>query len=612
MSYFWTYARRLLDRPTTLALAVTMAFLSAAGLGAGLLAMPPVLRLFLYDDPNASLQSVAQERVPWLGEAIVQELPTDRFMSIVWLVAGLILLTLYGATANFLHAALAYRLTIRTVGDVRRHMFRHALHLPLKNIVGRSNEVVSRLMNDTEVLLGGYFALLSKIPADILKGLIAVIVAIVLDWRLALTALLVSPVLYVVIRKLGKRIRRASRGALQARSEVLGAATEAVQGIRVVKVYSSERRELARFTKHNDDAVREQSRTYVIRALGSPLVEVITISFLGIVVIVASKAIIDGRIETEIFLSTLAALALAGAALKPLTRAVQEIQTAEAAAKRISELLNEPPEPMWTTRIAKGRRPRLPRHAESIEFDSIRFTYPNAETPALDGISVDIPHGATVAFVGPNGCGKTTLLSLVPLLFEPDSGCVRIDGRDIADVDLRSLRRQISVVTQETVIFGGSIRDNIAYGRRSAAEPPTDEQVIDAAKRARAHEFIERLPDGYDTILGEHGSTLSGGQRQRLAIARAILRDPAILILDEATSMIDADSEHKIADAIAEFSTGRTCLIVAHRLSTVVNADRIVVMDQGRIVQSGDHDELLRSSDLYQSLARTQLVAATT
>jgi subfamily B ATP-binding cassette protein MsbA len=221
-------------------------------------------------------------------------------------------------------------------------------------------------------------------------------------------------------------------------------------------------------------------------------------------------------------------------------------------------------------------------------------------------VDLVVRHGERVAVVGPNGSGKSTLLSMVPRLFDPDEGdgAVLIDGRDIREVSIRSLRRQIGVVTQETVLFRGTIRENIAYG----ADDAGDERIIAAARRARAEEFIAAMPGGYDAMVGERGLTLSGGQRQRLAIARAILRDPAILILDEATSMIDADSEAKIAEAIADFTRGRTCLIVAHRLSTVIGADRIVVMDRGRIVDEGRHAELLARCEVYRLIARRQLV----
>ncbi len=609
MSSFRPFARRLLKRPGSLSFAIGMAFVSAGGMGAGLLGLLPTLELILGGE-GASLRSIAEGYPKWISPGLLGILPTDRFISVVWLIGGLIILTLVGATASFLHTTIAFRLSAQTVGDIRRDAFRHALHLPIGKVAGQTSDLISRLMNDTEVLLLGFLALTSKTVAQLTKGVISVSVAFIIDWQLTLIALLVAPILYTVIRKLGKRIRRASRSVLQARSELLNSATEALQGMRVVKVYSSERRELNRFSEHNDETVRQLVRTLTIRAFSTPLNEALTVLFLAGLALLASRAIINGTMELPTFIAAMAALGAAAASIKPLTRAIQQVQMSEPAAARLLELLDEEPEPMWTIRGSGSRRPRLSRHSESIEFENVSLTYPGANDPALDGISLHIKQGSTIAFVGPNGSGKTTLLSLVPRLYEPDSGRVLIDGHDLATMDLRSLRRQIGVVTQETVIFRGTIRSNIAYGRQSAASPPAEEEIIAAAKRARAHDFIMDLPGGYDAVVGEQGATLSGGQRQRLAIARAILRDPAILILDEATSMIDADSERRIADALDEFSQGRTCLIVAHRLSTVCNADQIVVLDRGRISAVGTHDELLESSPLYQTLARTQLVAA--
>jgi ABC-type multidrug transport system fused ATPase/permease subunit len=309
---------------------------------------------------------------------------------------------------------------------------------------------------------------------------------------------------------------------------------------------------------------------------------------------------------------------MAGASLKPLTGLINDIQGSKAAAGRIKELMDAMPEPGHDSSL-----PRLKRHQDALEFRDVTFTYPGGARPALDHISLTVRHGQRVAIVGPNGSGKTTLLALVPRLFEPDAGmgngtvngraprpahahgAVLIDGQDIREVSVRSLRRQIGVVTQETVLFRGTIRSNISYG----AEDVSPEAIEAAARLARADDFIRTLPQGYETKVGEQGLTLSGGQRQRIAIARAILRQPSILILDEATSMIDADSEAKIGEALAEFSQGRTSLIVAHRLSTVINADRIIVMDQGRIVDEGTHAELLERCPIYRLIAQNQLVS---
>ncbi|HZW08159.1 MAG TPA: ATP-binding cassette domain-containing protein, partial [Phycisphaerales bacterium] len=292
-----------------------------------------------------------------------------------------------------------------------------------------------------------------------------------------------------------------------------------------------------------------------------------------------------------------------------LTGLYTDLQATGAASTRLRELLG-----LQRDDARDAGKPALAPHRSSIELQGVTLTYPGAETPALRSVSLTVRHGETVAIVGPNGSGKTTLLSLLPRVLEPDrgpdgapTGRVLVDGVDVAGVTLSSLRRQIGVVTQETALFKGSVFWNIAYG---VEEGVSEERVREAARKARAEEFIAAKPGGYEFEIGEGGSGLSGGQRQRLCIARAVLRDPSILILDEATSMVDADSERQIAEALAEFSRGRTCLIVAHRLSTVVHADRIVVMNAGRIEDVGTHAELLARSETYRLIAARQLLKA--
>jgi len=616
---FWRYARTMGRYRGLLVLALVFATLSAGGLGAGILGLKPVLDNILGASPKG-LPELARDLNETFGKrnwpveipsGVIAALPPKPFDAVLWIVVGLGVLTVLGAVCNFMHAYLSLTVVTRSIASLRREAFHRVVHLPLKTVVSAGpSDLVSRIVYDTAQLGSGFNALLSRAVAQVTKGLAAFAIACVFDWRLTVITIPVALLVGTIIRTLGKRIRRASRKALAGQSGLYQSANEVLAGLRVVKVYSGERYEAGRFHRINKEVVAQEFKVRTARALASPLVETISILVLGCLALVAVKAILDGHLDKVSSLAVLASLGLAAAQLKPLTGLLNDIQAASAAASRLDQLMGQAEEDGHSPGL-----PRLERPSRSITFENVALTYPGASRPAVDGVSLEIRHGMTVAFVGPNGCGKTSLLSLIPRLFDPDAGRVLVDGTDIRAVGVRSLRRHIGVVTQDTVLFKGSIVGNIAYG----AENATDERIRDAARRARAEEFILAKPGGYDFEVGEQGSGLSGGQKQRLAIARAILRDPAILILDEATSMIDAESEARIAEAIAEFvgSGGqagqgqggrtRTCLIVAHRLSTVVSADLIVVMSEGRIIDQGNHRDLLSRCAIYQSLVRNQL-----
>lgn len=619
MPAFWRLARFMLDFKGRIALALLCATLSGGGLAAGLLTASPIIDGLLgdqkglrelADDSNARSATEGGMEIPrW----IVERLPEDPLVSVVVMVALVAFLAIFAGVSQFAHAFLSLTVVHRTVMRIRRQTFRALLFMPLlaaqrgvgdgqpdaaAGTVGGS-DAVSRLIADADQLAYGFEALVSKAVTQVTKGVGALLFAFIINWKLSLLALVIAPAVWGVIRYFGRRIKKASKAAMTHRAQLLSIATEAAQALRVVKAYTAERREAHRFSLANRRVYQQMLKARTARALSKPFVEVLTVFILVVLVLVAYYAITQGSLVKEDFIKVLAGLALGGAALKPLTGLLNDMQTSAGAAERLEELLNASTEPGHEAGLE-----RLPRHSQTIELQDVSVRYPGARTPAVNGVTLSIKHGERVAIVGPNGSGKTTLLGLLYRLYDPEQGSVLVDGYDLTKVSVRSLRKQIGVVSQETVLFEGTVRDNVAYGKPTAS----DDEVQAALDRARATEFVEQMPGGTKASIAERGTSLSGGQRQRLAIARSILRDPAILILDEATSMIDAGSEARINEAMDEFSQGRTTVVVAHRLSTVRRADRIVVLEAGKIVDIGTHDQLMARCELYQDLARTQLL----
>ncbi len=599
MSAFWHFARRLLEWRGQLTIAMVAAMLSAGGFFAGLLALIPILRFML--NRKETLGEWVTQEAPWVPHSIVERLPASTFDGVVMIFVVLIVVSIFGAIANFVHQYLAYSLCVRVVAGIRHDTFANVVSLPLGSVQQRgSAEFISRITRDCFELQRGLTALTGKTIAQITRGLAALGAAVYTDWRITLVALVAAPAIAIPLRKLGKRIRRGVRGSLKAQEDLLRVSNESIQGLRAIKTSTAESAAIQRFDTANLTVLKQEMRVRVAQALSSPLMELISIAAVSVLALVAARQIIDGKLEMDTFIVAMGSLAAAGGSFRPLTGLANDIYASGAPAQRLQEILHIERED-----ARERAKPALPRHSRSISFEDVTFAYPGASTPAVEGISFEVRHGERVAIVGPNGCGKTTLLSLLPRLYAPTIGIIRVDGQDIAATSLASLRDQIGVVTQDAVMLRGTIEENIRFGNQSA----TVQQVHAAAQRAHALQFIERMPNGMQSEVQEGGTSLSGGQRQRLAIARAILRDPAILILDEATSQVDSESEEQINLAIKEFSQGRTVLIIAHRLSTMLAADRILVMDGGRIVAAGNHADLQSSAPVYQRLVRAQVMS---
>jgi len=522
-----------------------------------------------------------------------------RGITIIIIVMGIF--TVVRCTARFYQQYLADKVVHTAVVNLRKDVFSHVLDMPVGFFENEHpSDTVSRLVRDTEQLTSGTKAMFGKALLEPMKAAGLIAGAMIIDLKLSLIFMCSGPFVMVVIGQLGRKIKRATRKSLMSWSLMLGKLKEALTAIKVVKVYNRQDYENANFDVINRKLLRQLFRIAKIDAATTPIMEVLGMVAGGAALLFGAHWVARQEIDASEFITLVAILGMAAEAIRKSSDIWNKVQQANAAAERIFAVIDLEAEK--ESLAAYGLEPLKDR----IEFRDVVFTYPGSTIPALKHVNLTVDAGHNIALVGPNGSGKTTLANLIPRFYDPDSGSILIDGRDIREAKLHNLRSQIGMVTQNVITFNDTIAANIAYGKPGA----TKEEIIAAARRAFAHEFIELLPKGYDTMIGEESTGLSGGQLQRIVIARAILKNPAILIFDEATSQVDADSEAKIHRAIEEIMRDRTCIIIAHRFSTVITADIIVVMDGGRIVAQGQHNELMNTCQLYQSLYETQLVKA--
>lgn len=620
MKAFWSFARQMLQYRRLLIIAGIAAVLDALCAAAGFGMLLQIIKVLI--GGQQGLQEAVREglqgedALKWLRNDyshLADYLPADGFKSFLYAILFVLPLAIFGSVMRYTHQALAITVGVRVITRIRQKAFFNILHLPIESSADlRSADSLSRLVGDTGQLGKGFNTLMGKAVRDVLMGTAFLLIALFVDWKLSAIFLIGLPVIGIAIKKFGKHIRRATKYTLREYANMIAAVQESTQSPAVVRLHNAEGYERRRFNTINRSLQKQVLRARTARALSSPVIELISlVGVMGVSLVAAWYVFNGGGTPEEVndrainMVYVLLSLGAAGMSVKPLANLNNDLQEAGAAAVRIKEVLDAEPEPNTREHRKTETAPALPRHHRDIVFEAVSYRYPGSEEFAVSHLDLRVEHGQSVAIVGTNGSGKSTLLNLLPRLTNPTQGRVLVDGVDIATVTLRSLREQLSVVTQHSVMFSGTIADNIAYGRR---ETPRH-QIIAAAKAAFADEFVDELPEGYDTVLGEAGAGLSGGQRQRLCIARAILRDPAILILDEATSQIDAESEARITAAINEARAGRTTLIIAHRLSTVVDCDNIVVLNDGQIVDQGTHEQLLGRCAIYQTLVKTQLTS---
>ena len=533
-------------------------------------------------------------------------LPDGPFRTLVLLVGLLMAGTVIKSLFFIGHQILVNRLTQLTTFNLRKHFYRRTLRMDLASFSeDGANDLMSRFTYDMESLVAGLNTLFGKAVREPLKMVACLIGAALICWPLLLLSLLIAPAAGYLISRLAASLKRANRRAMEEMSQIYGVLEETIRGIKIVKAFTMERAERWRFHRSSKKYYQKAMRIARYDALTKPVTEMMGIMTICLALIVGAYLVLTN--ETHLFgipMSdrplSIAALAafyafLAGVSdpARKLSDVFNRLQRAAAAADRIYAMIDREPT------VANPPNPRrLARHRRELSLEDVSFHY-HPEKPVLREVNLQIGFGESVAIVGPNGCGKSTLMNLIPRFFDPCSGTIRLDGVDLREARLRDLRRQIGIVTQETVLFDDTVYNNIRYGVPWASE----DQIFDAAKRAHAHRFIEeRLERGYETNVGAGGSSLSGGQRQRIALARAILRDPAILLLDEATSQVDLESEQVIHKVLESFVRHRTTILITHRMSTLALANRIVVMDTGRILDIGTHEELLGRCDLYHRL----------
>ncbi|HUY34629.1 MAG TPA: ABC transporter ATP-binding protein [Pirellulales bacterium] len=558
-------------------------------------------------ESELAIQERETRKYRWLLAHVIEPfLPDDPFMTLVLIVGLLLVGTLVKSLFFVWHQILVGRLAQMVIFNLRKEFYRRTLRMDLATFgEDGTGELMSRFTYDMESLSVGISDFFGKLIREPLKMISCLVGAAWVCWQLLVLSLVLAPLSVLLIRGLARALKRANRRAMEEMSQIYNILEETFQGIKVVKAFTMERSERWRFHQVSKKYLKKAMRIARYDSLTRPMTEVMGIATVCVALLAGAYLVLNKKTELmgmtmcsqplsyEAMLLFYGLLAGVSDPARKLSEVFSRIQRASAAGDRIFQLLDRRPT------IVDPPRPRpLGRHRRELVFDGVQFHYQPSQR-VLEDIQLTIGFGETIAVVGPNGCGKSTLANLIPRFFDPVAGSVRIDGIDLRDVRLRELREQIGVVTQETLLFDDTVFNNIRYG----CPHTTRQEVIRAAQQAHAHRFIEeRLESGYETVVGSRGGLLSGGQRQRISLARAILRDPSLLILDEATSQIDLESEQVIQQVLEQFIRNRTTVIITHRMATLALADRIVVMEAGRILDVGSHDELLQRSNLYGRL----------